>query len=765
MVRVRRVDMDAAREASRVRDRPWQRVDPGPDHRARRRVSVGRDEHAAGPGRGPQCARVARHAFDDGDHAACTRAVRGTPQVGQARRTNPHEIAAGRIRCRGRKLRAIRLEVVSRTAPILRAPDAVRALEDRAPSCRMRVVDDRGIEVRPLGAGHDRTGRHDPLGRVAVAEVHIRRLAGERVEPKLVVRRAEAGLAAVTIDLLVPDDGGAGVLERPVVLRAALHVVLRPLRADGKALELQRREALVQLDQLIRHAGEQALAVRRGRRVESTDVALVRHVGEAAVRADDAAVRAFPVLERVGRVEHDGVLIGMGELGFMRIAVLRQVAPRRAAVRRQQYRAPIRRPLDLGVTEGTEQVDDVGMARRRLDDVVVPALSGAVVFVLGGRHIREGGIGRSLRVVRAIEARRRTAGGADADVHPRCTAVVRKRELRAVRVVDVVRHVERVLDLRPGRAGIGRAPDAFAEERGIVDRTVVRIDADFVDATRRPQRRGHVGEGRAAIGRFVDPEWHAAGGVGRRATRSDRTDAPHRPCDAGEDVAARRDRQARDRAALELRAASELRPRVSAVGGFVDPHAGLGVGRDVRLAGPRIQRSAGQIVRVTDQRSDRVCREAAGHELPLRVTGQGVLRPPDAAAGRAHIDRAVARHTAGSNRHRRHAACGDVLRAVAEPVEHSGIRGLAGTNQLPRPGRARPCFQRGPRVLRAKRRLHRDFVRRIGALQVRFDARRRIGATFFVGADRRFRVLALRDTARCAFLEDHGLGGATVGWA
>src|SRR2546422_3590363 len=163
-------------------------------------------------------------------------------------------------------------------------------MKDRARGRRVRVGNDRGIEVRRLGARHDRPGGDNPRGRLAVTEVHIVRLSGESVETQTVVGDVEPRLAAVPVNDLRPVLGGAGVLERAVVLRPALQKVLRSLSADRKTLELQRVEPLVHRDELVRYTPEKRLAVRVVGRVKPTGVALVGDIGELPVGPDNATV-------------------------------------------------------------------------------------------------------------------------------------------------------------------------------------------------------------------------------------------------------------------------------------------------------------------------------------------------------------------------------------------------------------------------------------------------------------------------------------------
>ena len=219
--------------------------------------------------------------------------------------------------------------------PVLRPPDGERTLEDRARLGRVRIGDDRRVEVRSLRAGEDRRRDDHPLRRVAVPEVRIVCLAGERVEAQCIVRDVEARLAAIAIDLLRPDDGRTVVLERPVVLRAALEKVQRPLRARRQALELQRRQTVVHVDELVRHPVQQALAQGSVGRVEAACVAFGRNVRKLAIRTDDATVRAGDELKWLVRNRDDCVLVGMDSFRTVWIAVLRQVAEGRAAIGRQ----------------------------------------------------------------------------------------------------------------------------------------------------------------------------------------------------------------------------------------------------------------------------------------------------------------------------------------------------------------------------------------------------------------------------------------------
>ena len=123
------------------------------------------------------------------------------------------------------------------------------------------------------------------------------------------------------------------------------------LPAHRQALELQRREAAVDVvRQLVRHTRQQALAERGARRVQPARVALRGVVGEVPVRADDAAVRTLPIQVRVAGQRHDRVLIGMRELGVRRVAILREIAPVDAGVGGEENRAAVRDAAELPVS-------------------------------------------------------------------------------------------------------------------------------------------------------------------------------------------------------------------------------------------------------------------------------------------------------------------------------------------------------------------------------------------------------------------------------
>ena len=158
---------------------------------------------------------------------------------------DPLEVAAARVCGRRRELGAVRLEEVAATTPVLGAPDALRALEDRARSRRVRIGDHRRVELRALGA---RT--MSPVIATHFEGSPPRKFASFAWPVNVLKRRSEcgveAGLAAVAPDRLVPRLVAREADPGAIVLRAALEAA-RISRVDREALELQRRQAAVQV--------------------------------------------------------------------------------------------------------------------------------------------------------------------------------------------------------------------------------------------------------------------------------------------------------------------------------------------------------------------------------------------------------------------------------------------------------------------------------------------------------------------------------------
>ena len=128
---------------------------------------------------------------------------------------------------------------------------------------------------------------------------------------------------------------------------------------------------------------------------------------------------------------------------------------------------------------------------------------------------------------------------------------------------------------------------------------------------------------------------------------------------ADQDVArvARLDRDPRDRPEVGGgERARDERPVRAAVRRLVETEAGLAVTARVPLTGADVDRLAGRVVRVDGDRADRVRRDPVRDLLPVRVRRERVGRPPDAAARRADVERALLRLALRVDGERRHAA-------------------------------------------------------------------------------------------------------------
>ena len=408
------------------------------------------------------------------------------------------------------------------------------------------------------------------------------------------------------------------------------------------------------------------------------------------------------------------------------------------------------------------------MARRRHDEVVVPALTRAVVE---RRVVRVGAIGAgqvlptdvaraveelahgARRIIRTVERRQRRAVGTVADVHPRVRRIEsRRRELGAADA----RRGTRVEDLIPVRAAIRRAEDPRAESRRVDGARGVRVDFYVVYAAARTEARydrapwqkrveadgcwvSDQREVRAAVGRLPDADRGEVRVQRERAARRYR-DTADTPRGADVDRAAVDDDRA-DRAGVERRPAvgtdggrraaarlagntcarSEMGPSVAAVRRLVDAEAGLGVTGGVWLARSDVEGIAGGIARVERHRADRVRGEAAGDESPVRRGRKAVVGTPDAAAGSADVDAALRLTTVRRNRKRARAAGRRVV-VAAERQDRREV-GDAGPDQCPAAGIVLAygqtlCFDVCPRLLGIQRVLDGHLGRGIGAVQV-----------------------------------------------
>ena len=341
--------------------------------------------------------------------------------------------------------------------------------------------------------------------------------------------------------------------------------------------------------------------------------------------------------------------------------VLGHVVPAVAAVHREDDAAVVRDLL--AVHEDAADVDDVGMAGRAVDDLVVPALADLQ------RGVRAEALDRPARI-RDVRARllreRRRAGGVLrrperrvdqprlADLHVDARLAVRElrdRELGPLREARRRPWSDRREDLRPVRAAVRRAPHAAGVRARVDDVRVVRIERDTADAARRARGRSRGIDRDVAVGlvrRAVVEERPRAAAVGRlveaplRRARNQRHGALGRRRDASGGPRGRgvdRVRVARlhgdrpDRPADEG-VGGQLRPVVAAVRRLVEADARGCDRRRVRLAGADVERAALAIVRVERDRADRVQLELLGDVLPPRVVVEPLLRAPDPAAGR-----------------------------------------------------------------------------------------------------------------------------------
>src|SRR5437870_12038466 len=214
-----------------------------------------------------------------------------------------------------------------------------------------------------------------------------------------------------------------------------------------------------------------------------------------------------------------------------------------------------------------------------------------------------------------------------------------------------------VSDQREVRAAVGRLPDA--------DRGEVRVERER--AARRHRDTADAPRGADVDRTAVDDD------------RADRAAVERRPT-VGTDGG----RRAAASLAGNTCAGSEMGPSVAAVRRLVDAEAGLGVTGAVWLARSDVEGIARGIARVERHRADRVRREAAGDENPLRRGRQAVVSPPDPAAGSADVDAAVCLTTVRRNCKRARAAGRRVV-VAAERQERREV-GDAGPDQCPAAG-------------------------------------------------------------------------------
>src|SRR5207245_2905323 len=157
------------------------------------------------------------------------------------------------------------------------------------------------------------------------------------------------------------------------------------------------------------------------------------------------------------------------------------------------------------IGERAAEIHHLRIALWRNNKIVVPALACAVAFSLPGWNLRRGEIGEdrraSLDEIAAVETRRRRPSVTYADVHARVAA----RQLGNCELcaIGVIRTIQRRLDLRPGRAAVGRAPNALLEcgrvKRGVRRPVVVRVELNVIDPADRTVAVPNEAERRAAV--------------------------------------------------------------------------------------------------------------------------------------------------------------------------------------------------------------------------------------------------------------------------
>ena len=155
---------------------------------------------------------------------------------------------------------------------------------------------------------------------------------------------------------------------------------------------MERREPLVQIVEVRRNCGKQLLAERQVRAGQpAIRRALRRDVGECAARTHQPAVAAEDrrvgprdlydrVRVRVLTVRRNRIRLTAGaRRSRIRRRIPSHVGERRPRIGRADERAAVCRKAIATVGVGTTEIDHIGLARRRVDYVVIPALTRAVI--------------------------------------------------------------------------------------------------------------------------------------------------------------------------------------------------------------------------------------------------------------------------------------------------------------------------------------------------------------------------------------------------
>src|SRR5215472_9980243 len=194
------------------------------------------------------------------------------------------------------------------------------------------------------------------------------------------VRDVGARSATVSADTFEPSSSFTLIrgTERPgaVVLSSAQNVPQGIPHVDRKALELQRRQALVHAENLRRYGAEPLMALGEQRIGKAAGVATGGTVGEGATRPDYTAVGADDRDVRPARDKHNGVLVRMHSQR-RRLCIVRHVREAHARIGGALYSPPIRRRVrckDFSILHFAEDPYRIWAARRRSDHHVVGAL-------------------------------------------------------------------------------------------------------------------------------------------------------------------------------------------------------------------------------------------------------------------------------------------------------------------------------------------------------------------------------------------------------
>ena len=327
--------------------------------------------------------------------------------------------------------------------------------------------------------------------------------------------------------------------------------------------------------------------------------------------------------------------------------VLRHVREADAGIRGEDQRAAVRNARGLAVLIRTADIHEVWIARRCVDQVVVPALACAVVEGSKARlrRVRAGEVDErrhpGCHVVAAEQAavagkrlaadNHRASCRSLADIHP--GLAIRQRRHRDLRPHRAVEGKQRRFDLHPGGSAVGRAPDAARVRSCVDDGGIHGIEDDPAYALAGTggcddrkalgrRRRAVVQErpGRAAVAGLPQTLRLRAGDRRRRAAdRRHAADAARRR-DVDDGRVGRVNGDRTGSAPAEVRCAKRTGPRVAAVGRPVHADARCGVTGPVCFPGPDPEGLSRRVVGIEHDGPDRVDADAAREVFPSRAS-------------------------------------------------------------------------------------------------------------------------------------------------